>query len=271
MTEIDAITPDSEQAVLKPAESVSSGMAIPAETSLRAKAIRGSVWTILGYGTGQVLRLGSNLILTRLLFPEAFGLMALVNVFMQGLAMFSDVGIGPSIIQNKRGDDPVFLNTAWTIQVVRGVALWIVSCLIAWPVAKLYGQPMLFQLLPVAGLTALIAGFNSTSLFTCNRNLALGRLTILDFVTQVISISVMCFWAWLFPSVWALVGGGLTGAFIKMILSHTTLPGSAGKTSLRNMGGKINCTFWSMVVCYQPLNFLGYAAGSSFGWLSFKS
>src|SRR4051812_36532958 len=78
--------------------------------SLKMRALRGSLWTILGYGGSQVLRLAGNVILTRLLFPEAFGQMVLVNVFLQGLHMFSDVGIGPSLIQSKRGDDPDFLN-----------------------------------------------------------------------------------------------------------------------------------------------------------------
>jgi len=53
--------------------------------SLKRLAIRGSVWTFAGYGISQVIRLGGNLILTRLLFPEAFGVMALVNVFLTGL------------------------------------------------------------------------------------------------------------------------------------------------------------------------------------------
>ena len=92
---------------------------------LRAKAMRGSAMTIISFGGQNVLRLGSNLILTRLLFPEAFGLMALVQVFMGGLQMFSDLGIQASIIQNSRGDDPDFLNTAWTIQVIRGTCLWL--------------------------------------------------------------------------------------------------------------------------------------------------
>lgn len=83
-------------------------------SSLKKLAIRGMVWTVAGYGASQILRLGSNLILTRLLFPELFGLMTLVNIFITGLHLFSDIGVGPSIIQNKRGDDPVFLNTAWT-------------------------------------------------------------------------------------------------------------------------------------------------------------
>ena len=90
------------------------------QSSLFARVMRGSVLTAGSYAIAQGLRLVSNLILTRLLFPEAFGLMALVSVFLVGLAMFSDVGIGPAISQSKRGDDVGFLNTAWSIQVLRG-------------------------------------------------------------------------------------------------------------------------------------------------------
>src|SRR5688572_30143338 len=105
-----------------------SGVVLPYETppsvpepGLRSQAIRGSIWTFAGYGASQVIRLASNLILARLLFPDVFGLMALVNVFIGGLAMFSDIGIGPAIIQNKRGNERTFLNTAWTIQIGRGL------------------------------------------------------------------------------------------------------------------------------------------------------
>src|SRR5690606_37933513 len=147
-----------------------------------------SVWTIAGYGAGHMLRLGSNLILTRLLFPEAFALMALVQVFMQGLAMFSDIGIGPSIVQNSRGEDVTFLNTAWTIQIVRGIVLSICACVVAWPVSEVYGEPLLLPLLAVSGFSALIAGFNSTSVFTLNRKLAFGRLIAIQLLSHVVSL-----------------------------------------------------------------------------------
>ena len=71
-----------------------------APKSLKQMATHGSLWTIAGYGTSQVLRFGSNLVLAKLLFPQAFGLMAIVNGVMQGLVMFSDVGIGQSIIRH---------------------------------------------------------------------------------------------------------------------------------------------------------------------------
>src|SRR5216110_1744022 len=87
-----------------------------ARRSVKQMAVRGSLWTIFGFGAAQILRLGSNLVLTRLLFPKAFGLMSLISIFMQGLTMFSDLGIGPSIVRSQRGEDDLFLHTAWTIQ-----------------------------------------------------------------------------------------------------------------------------------------------------------
>ena len=107
-------------------------------SSLMARALRSSMLTVGGFGAAQVMRLASNLILTRLLFPEAFGLMALVSVFMMGLQQFSDVGVTPAILQSRRGDERDFLNTAWTIQAVRGAGLWLLACALAWPAVALF-------------------------------------------------------------------------------------------------------------------------------------
>lgn len=144
--------------------------------------------------------------------------------------MFSDVGIKPSIIQNKRGDDPEFLNTAWTIQIIRGFSLWICACVLAWPFAALFAMndPAAWQLktlLPVTSFIAVFEGFNSTALATLNRNLHLGRMTMLELATQIVSLAVMIIWALLKPNVWAMVAGGLAAAAFRMIVSHFIVPG----------------------------------------------
>jgi len=192
---------------------------------LLARILRSSSWLVLGYGGSQFLRLVSNLILARLLFPEAFGLMALVSVVTVGLMMFSDVGIGPAIAQNKRGDDPSFLDTAWTIQVVRGFLLWAGACALAWPMAQLYGAPELVLYLPIAGISLAIAGFNPTRIETAHRHLLVGRLTALDLASQAIGIASMILLAWATQSVIALVIGGVIGAVAKLALTHFGLPG----------------------------------------------
>jgi O-antigen/teichoic acid export membrane protein len=188
--------------------------------TLKQQAIVNTAWTIFGYGTSQILRLGSNLILTRLLIPELFGLMALVNVLIIGLNLFSDIGIIPSIIQNKRGDEPVFLNTAWTIQVIRGFGLWLGCLLISFPVAQFYQEPRLSWLIPIVGLNSIVAGFNSTSIASLNRHMEIGKIIRFELGTQIISLVVLITWAWLNPSIWALVGGSLVTAAIELIWSH---------------------------------------------------
>ena len=192
--------------------------------TLKKLAIRGTVWTLVGYGLSQCLRLGANLFLTRLLAPEMFGLMALVNVFILGLTLFSDIGIAPSIIQHDRGDEPDFLNTAWTLQIVRGFVLWLCCLLLALPVAQFYGEPKLSWLIPVVGFTTVISGFNSTALFTFKRRINLGKLTLFELGIQLSSLTIMLIWAWFHRSIWALVVGNLISESLKMIVSHRLIP-----------------------------------------------
>ena len=196
---------------------------------MAARVLRSASWLMIGYGGSQALRLASNLILTRILFPEAFGLMALVTVVTVGLSLFSDVGIGPSIAQNKRGDDPAFLDTAWTIQVIRGFGLWALTALLAWPAAAFYGAPELLVYLPVAGAGLAIAGFNPTRIETAHRHLLSGRVTVLDLGGQVIGLAAMIALALATQSVIALVLGGVIQAAAKLALCHFGLPGTANR------------------------------------------
>src|SRR4028119_2506248 len=139
-------------------------------------AIKGVAWTIASYGSSQIIRFASNLILTRLLLPELFGLVGLAYVFIIGINLFSDIGLGPSIIQNKRGEDPQFLNTAWTMQVIRSFLVWICLIIITKPVASFYGDPRLEWLIPVIGINSLVGGFNSTATSSLNRQMAVKRV-----------------------------------------------------------------------------------------------
>lgn len=192
--------------------------------TLQKRALQGVVWSFASYGISQGLRLISNLILTRLLFPDLFGLMALVSTFIIGLQLFSDIGIGPNIVQSRRGDDPDFINTAWTIQTIRGIGLWIASFMIAWPLANFYERSELLWLIPVVGLTTVIDGFNSINRFTLQRNLAFGKIEIFELIVQIISLSVMVIWAFLSPTIWALVVGNLVSSLFKMIYSYWLIP-----------------------------------------------
>ena len=229
-------------------------------SSIKKKAYRGAVWTIVGYGGSQGLRFVGNLILTRLLVPELFGLMALVNTFRMGLILFSDIGIRPSIIQSQRSDDPDFLNTAWTLQALRGGWVWLGCWLIAWPVSQFYADSRLMWLIPLVGVTAFISGFNSTSLATLNRKLQIGKLTLFEIVVQGLGLAIMIVWAWLWPSIWALVAGSIVSTIFKLIWSHRLNSGSSNRIAWDKAAVKEIMTFGVWIFIATAMMFLANQA-----------
>lgn len=190
------------------------------KTSTKKLAVRGATWVFVGYGAQQMLRFANNLILTRLLVPEFFGLMALVTTLRMGLELFSDVGVNQSVVQSPRGEERVFLDTAWTVQVIRGFVLWGISLILTIPAAHFYGDERLLLLFPFVGLTTAVDSLRSNAFFTLNRRLEVGKLTLLEFSTSAMGLAVMIIWAWLSPTVWALAVGGLAGHLFKTIGSY---------------------------------------------------
>jgi len=196
----------------------------PAESSA-SRAVVGGAVTLAGHVSVQALRMGGQIVLTRLLPQEAFGLMAIVHTFRAGIDLFSDVGIGPSIIQNERGDDPAFLDTAWTIQAGRGLGLFLFATVCALPMARFYGHDELHVLIPAASFAAVVAGVRSTKAYAAERHLRLGWLTINEIIASASALVVMVVWALNSPTVWALVAGGLVGAGVDVLLGHLLLRG----------------------------------------------
>lgn len=193
-------------------------------TSLKKLAYRGAFWTIAGYGMSQVVRFSGNLILTRLLVPEFFGLMAVVNTLRLGIELFSDIGISQSIVNSKRGDETDFLNTAWTLQIIRGWVIWLFCLILTLPVASFYEEERLLWLIPIVGLSSVLDGFSSSSILTLMRRIDVRKSTLFDLSVQVFTLVSLVALAWFSPTIWALGFGVVLGAAYKMIGSHFLIP-----------------------------------------------
>ena len=197
--------------------------------TLLARAARGSTWTALTFFISQGVRFAANLILARLLFPEAFGVMALVTLLLVGLTLISDMGIAQSIMQSKRGDEPAFLDTAWTVQIIRGVFLWLAACALALPAAAFYGQASIALLLPVAAVSLLFAALEPMRVETANRHLLIGRVTVLDLISTIVGIVAMVVLAWTTRSVWSLVAGWVVTSGVRLVVMWVFLPGAGNR------------------------------------------
>jgi O-antigen/teichoic acid export membrane protein len=230
---------------------------VAATESLKQRVVRAGGWTLFGYGTTQALRFGSNLILTRLLFPEAFGLMAIVQAVLTGVALLSDVGITQSIVISAQGEEQRYTNTAWTIQVAKGAIIALVLLAAAGPIAQYYGQPMLGQLIPMAALVALFDGFMSTKVALSSRNVDAGRLTVIDVGSLVVNIVAATILAWFDPTPWALAWGYLIGHLIKVVASHAYLHGPANRFTWDSTIARSIFSFGVWVMLSSGLTFLG--------------
>jgi O-antigen/teichoic acid export membrane protein len=191
---------------------------------VQALAVKGAFWVVVGFGLSNVLRLGSNLVLTRILAPDIYGLMALANVFILGLTLVSEVGTQLSVVRSLRGEDENFLRTVWTIQVIRGVVIGIVAALLAWPASVFYDQPLLFPLICFTALGTVAKNFQSIRMATLNRDLSLWRITMLTLAAQLLSSLVTIGLALVLENVWALAIGTVASGVFLALLSHTTLP-----------------------------------------------
>lgn len=229
-------------------------------TSLAKSVMKGSAWTMASVLFGQVVRLGKSLILTRLLFPEAYGVMAIVWAVLYALEMLSDVGLSAAVIRHKRGDDPDFLNTAWTMKAIRGVILSAVACAVAYPASVFYGKPELALLIPVAALTSLIEGFTSTKIFSCQRSMVYGRLTFFEFANDLVGLVVTLTWAYLYPSVWALLGGAVVGRVFHVTASHLMLPGPRNRFMWDPIAAK-ELTHFGKWIFFSSVVYLLYSQG----------
>lgn len=226
----------------------------PADSSSE-RAVRGGAFALTGHLVVQGMRMGGQIVLTRLIPQEAFGLMAIVYTFRGAIDLFSDIGVGPSIIQNPRGDDPRFLDTAWTVQFSRGIALWLFTGACALPMAAFYGHPELALLIPVASFSAVVAGVRSTKGYTAERNLDLARLTLIEVLAQIAALSIMVVWALWSPTVWALVAGGLVGATVDVGLGHLILRGYNGRFGLEKAALRALAQFGKWVFLSTVLTF----------------
>jgi O-antigen/teichoic acid export membrane protein len=213
---------------------------LPERLSLKRRILSASSWSVAGYALNYPIRLASSLLLTRLLVPQMFGVMAVAMTVMTGLAMFSDLGLTQNIVQSKRGSDPDYLNTVWTIQVLRGLLLWLIGLCISLfilaadrlglvPKESAYADAYLPYVICAVSFTMVIGGLRSTKFSEASRNLSLGRVTQIQLVGQIGGLICIIAWILIDRSIWGLVAGSIFSTVVGTVLSHTWLPGNTNR------------------------------------------
>jgi O-antigen/teichoic acid export membrane protein len=220
--------------------STSAASDSPTRKPLKERILRAGSWTLVAYGGTLVMRLASSLIMTRLLAPEAFGLMSIVVTIAMVASLLCDIGVRQAVVHSKHGDDPVMLDTAWTMQIVRGAIVWGACCLIALGLflaqrfgllagGSVYAARELPLLLVAGTFSTLILGLETTKRFTADRRIEQKRVVLIELTTSIIGIGIAILLGWLTRSVWSIVIGNIIGSTFSMLAGHRMLHGHSNR------------------------------------------
>jgi len=187
------------------------------------------VWTAGTFVVSAGLKFGLNIVLAWLLAPEILGVMVVVNAIRLGIELLTDVGIEQNIIHHRDGLTRAFRDTAWTLQLVRGLLLSGVFLAAAPLLADAYGIDTRIFLL--AALSPLIGGAHSTAIFVLVKRMEVRRRNLFELSCEALAFAVqVALAAWL-RSVWAPAIGLVLAVAIRSALSYA-LPDAAQRPRL---------------------------------------
>ncbi|MEC4987089.1 MAG: lipopolysaccharide biosynthesis protein, partial [Oscillatoria sp. PMC 1076.18] len=172
--------------------------------SIKEKAVTSVVWSVIQNWGSQAVSLIVFLILARLLTPEAFGLLALANVFLAFMQIFIEQGLSQALIQ-RREIDTEHLDTAFWVNLISGLLLTIISFLIAGSIAKIFHQPKLTPILKSFSVLFFINSVSHVHKAILIRELAFRILAVRTLVGILIGGMVGVIMAFSQFGVWSLV------------------------------------------------------------------
>jgi O-antigen/teichoic acid export membrane protein len=173
-------------------------------TDLRARSVRSGAITVVSRGIQFVVQMASTMILSRLLTPQDFGLVAMVTAFTGFLSVFKDMGLATATIQR---EDVTHDQVSTLFWVNAGInALFMVATVAIAPLlARFYGEPRIFWITIVTGLGFLLGGLTVQHQALLRRQMRFTVLASIDTAGLAVGGTLAVITASLGGGYWALV------------------------------------------------------------------
>ncbi len=184
--------------------------------SLKNKTINGLKWTTLSTIVVSFLQLAQIYVLTHFLSSKDFGLIALVMLVVGFSNAFLDMGISNAII-HKQEITKQQLSSLYWVNVLAGLSLYIVSCIIAPLLAALFKEPKLIELIILISTTLLIQSFGQQFMVLWQKNMEFYAISIIAIVRQILTFVVAVCLAYKDYGVYALVFGTIAGVLVQSL------------------------------------------------------
>ncbi len=214
--------------------------------SVLARTVRGAGWVIAWRLGVRVLGLISTLILVRLLVPSDFGVLALAASFSQTVDGMMTLGTEEAVIRQPSPDRNVY-DTAWTLNVIRGLTVTAIVLFSAVPVADFFGDRRLVTVLMVIALPPLLDGLSNIGTVDFRRQMQFQKEFAIMVVPKFFGIVATLTAAFIHPSYTALLWGIATNQSLRSAMSYVMHP-FRPRFSLRSWRGLIGYSIWTWLL-----------------------
>ena len=93
------------------------------------------------------------------------------------------------------------------------------------PVGSVFAGHLFPLVTAISGFSLVLSGAESAAISLNIRHLNFQPIVTIDLARGILSLPIALIWAWISPSVWAVIGAGLAGAIFRLMLSHIVVPG----------------------------------------------
>ncbi len=191
--------------------------------SLTARVVTSSIWVFAGRLASRGLQAIKMIVVARLLAPTDLGLFGIVTLTLSAAESFTQTGFQTALIQ-RRGNSEEYLDTAWTVQVMRGLFL-AGALLAAAPLfARFFDEPRVIPLLRVLSAVEAVRGLGNIGVVYFRKELEFHKQVAYEFISSAVALAVVAGLAWHFRNVWALIWGTLVDQSLKTTLSYLFHP-----------------------------------------------
>ena len=191
-------------------------------SSLTSKVAKSARWVFSAKILGRIFDFIKLVILARLLSPDDFGLFGLVMLTMIIFETFSQTGLQAALVQHG-GKTEEYLDSAWTIQVLRGSLIALMLFLIAPMAASFFDEPRMILPLQVMCFSFFLQGFINIEIIYFQKDLKFHKQFYYEMISNFASLVTGIVLAYLLRSIWALVWANLAGVIMKLVLSYAML------------------------------------------------
>ena len=203
--------------------------------SIKAKALRGSLFLAIGNILEKILAFVSRIILAKLLIPEELGLIVLITSITSFFECITEMGVNKCIVQSPNGAKKEFLSMALLFQSSRATLLYVIAfiltpyiCLFYFKDQKallaIYNIDTIYSMIRITFLSVVFNGIVNPKISVLSKQMNFKKVVVYRQASSIVGIIVTIVLTFLLKNTWAMIYGFICQSFLRVILSYIIVP-----------------------------------------------